>query len=351
MITFFRISIKVVLLVLACGSAFFVWQKAQLSVLALSRIDPVPKVSKLVSDQRYAEAAEYLGFFMDYGYVHDDPEAQALETQINAERESLKYQARKLGEGLIWGTSDEGIGKMAGVTTDFFVVGDVRDLAMQGAHWVRGEETDEVIAALAGIGIVATAAQVGSAVATVGTSGAAVPAAVGSTAVKGGVSILKIAHKLGKLPPWLGQTLMRRAKVVQKTKKLNSVTGLLQDVSLLARTRGGLKLLSKTRDAGSLRRMAAAVERFGGSAATLYEIGGKEFINAAGRVSSLGTNSIKLAATYGHKGLRVLDEVGSVRFFKYSSRASRIAYKGDFFNMVARFLGMLPMWGLYFVFF
>ncbi|NEX23477.1 hypothetical protein G3480_24845 [Thiorhodococcus mannitoliphagus] len=41
-------------------------------------------------------------------------------------------------------------------------IGDLRDLTKQGLHWARGEETDEVIAALATIGVVASAAQLAS---------------------------------------------------------------------------------------------------------------------------------------------------------------------------------------------
>nr|WP_207148689.1 hypothetical protein [Lamprobacter modestohalophilus] len=335
------------MLVLACVSAGVIWQQAQLSVLAISRINPVPEVEVLVSEERYAEAADYLEFFLNYDYVRNDPAAQALYSEIEEIRNSISYQASKLGEGLIAGTSDEGIGKAAGVITDFFVIGDIRDLTAQGVNWVKGEDVDEVVAALAAIGVVATAAQVASAAATVGSAGAAAPAAAGSTAVKGGVTILKSAKKLGKLPPWLGKTLVNSAKTVKKTKSLDSVADLFSDVYRLARTPGGLNLLSKTTDAASLRRMAKAAEAFGDSTATLYRIGGKTFVTAASRAGQLGTDSIKLASTYGAKGLRTLDKIGPTRFIKYSARASKIAYKGDFFDLMARFLAMVPKWILY----
>ncbi|WP_328986308.1 hypothetical protein [Thiorhodovibrio winogradskyi] len=338
---------KIILLILACISAAVIWQQAQLAVLALGRIDPVPEVETLIAEERYAEAADYLDFFLNYDYVRDDPNAQALHAEIEKVRGSLSYRASKLGEGLFEGTSDEAIGKAAGVITDFFVIGDLRDLAAQGSNWVQGEEVDEVVAALAAIGVVATAAQVASAAATVGTAGAAAPAAAGTTGVKGGVTILKAARKLGKLPPWLGKTLVNSAQTVKKTKKLDSVTDLFNDVYRLARTPGGLNLLSKTSDAASLRRMAKAAETFGDSTATLYRIGGPTFLKTAARAKQLGTESIKLASTYGVKGLRVLDKIGPTRFIKYSARASKIAYKGDFFDLIARFLAMLPTWLLY----
>nr|WP_240905958.1 hypothetical protein [Thiorhodococcus mannitoliphagus] len=323
------------------------WQRGQLSVLALSRIDPVPETRQLVEQERYAEAHDYLAFFMDYPYVQNAPEAQALQQEIDRVRGSFSYQASKLGEGLFSGTSDETIGQAAGVATDFFVIGDLRDLTKQGIHWARGEETDEVIAALATIGVVASAAQLASGAATVGTAGAAAPSVTASTAVKVGTVTLKAARKLGKLPPWLGKDLVKATKTVKRTRKLDSVTELFGNVYTLAKTRGGLTLLSKTRDAASLERMARFAETFGEHAATLYRIGGDVALKTARRAGELGQESIKLAATYGQLGLRTLDRLGAVKFVKYSARASKMTYKGDLIRLLARWLTQLPTWALY----
>jgi hypothetical protein len=51
---------------------------------------------------------------------------------------------------------------IVGVPTDFFVVGDIRDLATRGIHWSRDEEVDETIAVLSAIGLVAAVAQLAS---------------------------------------------------------------------------------------------------------------------------------------------------------------------------------------------
>ncbi len=336
---------KLILLFIALIAVGVLWQRAQLSVLALSRIDPVPEARQLVEQKRYAEAADYLGFFMDYAYVQADPAAQALQQEVDAVRGSLRYQAGKLGEGLLDGTSDETLGQAAGVATDFFVIGDLRDLGKQGANWVQGEEMDEVIAALATIGVVASAAQILSGAATVGTAGAAAPTVAAATAVKGGATILKAARKLGKLPPWLGTTLLKSAKTVKETRSLD--TALFGDVYTLAKTRGGMTLLGQTQDAASLKRMAVFAETFGEHSATLYRIGGDAALNTARRAGELGQDTIKLAATFGQQGLRTLDRVGAVNFDEYSSHASKIVYKGDLTRLIARWLMQLPTWALY----
>ncbi|UHD17524.1 hypothetical protein [Thiocapsa bogorovii] len=343
----FKLPVKLTLLLLSAIAAGVLWQQAQLNVLALSRIDPVPETRAMVAEERYADAADYLDFFMAYDYVNQDPAARALRAEIEAVRDSVSYQAGKLAEGLFDGTSDETIGNLASVATDFFVIGDIRDLAKQGINYAQGEDVDEVVTALASIGLVATAAQLGSGAATVGTAGAAAPTVAASTTAKGSVIILKTARKLGKLPPWLGKALIKGAKTVKQTKKLDAVTDLFGDVYRLAKTRGGLTLLSKTTDAASLRRMAKLADIFGDQTATLYRIGGTSFVRTAQRAGDLGVDSIKVAATYGKGGLQVLDKVGALKFAKFTARGSKMVYKGNVIQVFARLFVNVPDWVLY----
>ena len=345
----FKLPVKLTLLVLAVIAACVLWQQAQLSVLALSRIDPVPETRAMVAEERYADAADYLDFFMAYDYVNQDPAAQALHAEIESVRSSVSYQAGKLSEGLLNGTSDETVGQAASVITDLFIIGDIRDLAKQATNYAQGEDVDEVVTALATIGLVASAAQVASGAATAATAGAAAPSVAASTTAKGGIIILKTARKLGKLPPWLGKAIIQGAKTVKQTKKLDAVTDLFGDVYRLAKTRGGLNLLSKTTDAASLRRMAKLADTFGDQSATLYRIGGNNFVRAAERVGDLGVDSIKVAATYGKGGLQVLDKVGALTFAKFAARGSKMAYKGDVIQLIARLFLNVPAWVLYFL--
>jgi thiol-disulfide isomerase/thioredoxin len=73
-------------------------------------------------------------------------------------------------------------------------------------------------------------------------------------------------------------------------------------------------------------------------------IGGDAVLGAAERAANLGVDTIKLAATYGRDGLRVLDKLGAVRFAKFSARAAKIGWKGDFIRLKARLLTSLPTW-------
>ena len=296
----------------------------------------------MVDEDRYADAADYLDFFMAYDYVSQDPAAQALRAEIADVRGSLSYRLDKLGEGLLDGTSDETIGQTASVVTDLFVLGDIRDLAKQGINYAQGEEVDVVITALASIGVVATAAQLATGAATVGSAGVAAQTVVATSSVKSGVMFVKAARQLGKLPPWLGKAIVQSAKTVKQSKRLDAVTGLFNDVYRLGKTRGGLTLLSKTTDAASLRRMAMLAERFGDQTATLYRIGGDSFVKVAQGAGAVGVETVKVAATYGRSGLVVLDKVGPMTFIKFTARGGKMIDKGDVIALIARLLLKVP---------
>ena len=146
-----KLSFKLTLLVLAAISAGMLWQQTQLAALALTRIDPLPDTRAMLAEERYAEAWDYLSFFMDYDYVNQNPEARSLHQEISNKRSSWKYQLSKLSEGLLSGTSDETIGQAASFASDIFVIGDIRDLAVQGVNLAQGEEVDKTLVALASL--------------------------------------------------------------------------------------------------------------------------------------------------------------------------------------------------------
>lgn len=339
-----KLLFKLLITLLALAAALALWQRGQLQVLALQRIDPLPEARALAAQHRYAEAAEYLGFFMEHDYVGRNPEAQALWREIGRQRGSWRYQIEKAAEGVLLGSSDETAGQVASVISDFLVVGDVRDLAIQVWRYSRDKETDAVLAALATLGIAASGAQLLSGAGTAATAGAASPALAGSTSAKQGIATLKTLRKLGQLPDWLGDELIRAAKAAARTGKLDSAGTLLQSVKTLGKTPGGLRLLRHSGDAASLQRMARFADAFAPHGATLYRIGGDAALRAGGQARRLGKSSIVLAATYGRRGLRVLDDLGAPRFVKYAARAAKIGWKGDFPRLLSRWLLTLPQW-------
>jgi hypothetical protein len=97
--------------------------------------------------------------------------------------------AGEFAEGAVTGEADS-TGAIAGVvTSDFFVLGDVRDLTLQSMRWVNNEPVDPFILTISGVGLTLTAA-------TVMTAGQAAPA-------RAGASVLKAAKRSGQINPRL----------------------------------------------------------------------------------------------------------------------------------------------------
>ena len=131
------------------------------------------------------------------------------------------------------------------------MIGDLRDLARQGWLYAQGEETDPVLIALASLGVAATAVQAGGAAAAAPSGGATAPAVAAATTAKNSLSTLKWLRRANALPGWLGEMLMRAAARLRQQRRLSEMAhelaglkGALADVSALAATPGGARLLA-----------------------------------------------------------------------------------------------------------
>ena len=110
---------------------------------------------------------------------------------------SAVAHVESFARGLITGEPDNMAG-LAGTTVgDLFVFGDIRDAAREGARYIAGQETDELVLGLAVVGLAITAG-------TYATAGAATPARIG-------LSVAKAARRTGRISAgmaaWLGRSL------------------------------------------------------------------------------------------------------------------------------------------------
>lgn len=111
--------------------------------------------------------------------------------------EALSRAVHDFGYGFFAGERVSGAGFAGALTGDLIGYGDLRDLAHEGQKLVRGEAPDQTVLALAGAGLVLSAA-------TWVSLGGGLPA-------RGGLSIVKAASKAGKLSPALSAGLARSA--------------------------------------------------------------------------------------------------------------------------------------------
>jgi hypothetical protein len=162
----------------------------------------------------------------------------------SAQRDAATASSRvaSFARGFVTGKPED-IASAAGMLTgDLFVFGDIRDVARETWHGLRGEEVDKVVLGLAGTGIAVTAGLYASA-------GLAAPA-------RAGLSVVKAARRGGHL----GAPLLRLLKV-ETREGVVAFAGNLGRVQSRVGMRGALdtlKIAERPQDVAKVAALAAA---------------------------------------------------------------------------------------------
>ncbi|HPI40900.1 MAG TPA: HNH/ENDO VII family nuclease [Pseudobdellovibrionaceae bacterium] len=264
----------------------------------LVRVNPVPQTQLLVQDKKFAEANDYLSYFKEYEYMKEDAEAIRLSQFIQETRESWIYKLKKMNSGFWTGESDETEGQVASVVSDFLVIGDLRDLVIEGNNLIQEKDVDKVNTSLATVGVVSSVAVV-------------------TASAKPAITFLKMTHKAGKMPKWLGKTLVESAEIAKKTNSLDHLKDIFSNVHGLYKTAGArttLELLAKSKDINDFRRLAKFGKVFGNKTPTLLKVGGDDAITAFQRLGGAEKDTILEASTYGNEGVKFLEKNGAEIF-------------------------------------
>ena len=170
---------------------------AALLTKTLKQADLEAQINSAIQNDNPDDARMYLSLGKTFGYSVNTanfiPRIEALETPWQVARR----QAEQFANGFIDGSGETGAGVAGAVTADFTLIGDIRDLYEQYQNMQAGKEVNELITALAGVGVGLTAI-------TVLSSGSAAP-------VKTGSSTLKLATRANKLSPKMQAVLIKQA--------------------------------------------------------------------------------------------------------------------------------------------
>lgn len=210
----------------------------------------------------------------------DDPFPAELAEKIDAAGKfSFKRSALEIWKGATTGRADTVTAFAASVAADA-VVGDARDLATEIAKY---PDQDNFTLFIAATGLAMTAD-------TFLTTGAALP-------LKGGVSLLKTARKLGKIPKSLEEDMVRLGR--------RSIDG--EALAGLRRPVGSLDVAGLARDGRRLIR-PDAIKTVGEAAGAVYSVSAKQGYRAAmqtienagdiGDLQKLGAAAEKLGPKY-----------------------------------------------------
>lgn len=100
-----------------------------------------------------SEALDWARYVTNNPALPNQAAASNIVIQLEKEQNSVWRQADRAAKGFITG-SGASVEEMGGaIASDMVVYGDCRDLLIQGFYKVTGRETDSVVAALAGVGL------------------------------------------------------------------------------------------------------------------------------------------------------------------------------------------------------
>jgi hypothetical protein len=198
----------------------------------------------------FAELARDRGIAIDPGLA----EQLAAANSVTA---TATRHAKDFAGGLMTGEPDNVAGFAGTALGDLFVFGDVRDAAREGYRFARGQEADETVLGLAGVGIAVTAA-------TYATLGASTPARVG-------LSLAKVARKTGRMSAQLAGAIGRSLREVVDTVALRRAlaTASLTEPALAVRAARDAVKLDKARGLVHLAGDVGRIEARAGTRAAL----------------------------------------------------------------------------------
>ncbi len=147
----------------------------------------------------------------------------------------------KFAQGVVTGSQGSGEEILGTVISDFLIIGDVRDIVVQGTNYARGEDYDSIILGLSTIGLI--------------TSGGALVTMGGSALVDAGVSVIKATYKAGRMSKSMLKQLTRITGRLFDRKAFEALD--LTTTTSVARLRTGLKTVIRQDEAAKLTLLAA----------------------------------------------------------------------------------------------
>lgn len=276
-------------------AAFLLWvvaadteaRLARRVLASLPNFDYVSEVRSLRLQGKYGEALVVAAAGKEaLGVDRVSVEWAAIDTEERAtrnEQSSLLRKVKELGLGALSGRGDSLESLIGAVAADFFIVGDLRDLVIQGGKELLDNDGDEVVLLLSVAGVVTT----------LGPEIDWVP------------SVLKAAKKSGAMSKRLAE-FVKDAIKARDAEKLKPLLRDTRKIAEHASPGGAARLLAHADDPADVARIAQFVERQSGGAFAL-RVTGKSGVRIAKDAGEAGEKLVVAAAKKGRAGARFLE--------------------------------------------
>lgn len=122
--------------------------------------DPITQSRELFAADRLAEAVLVAEHLVENPHLaksaSDLEQAQTLIVDANERMNSLSGKVQSFVDGAVTGEPKDLVGFIGSMSLDLFVIGDIRDLVVQGYKEVTNSDGDKIILALSGLGLATT---------------------------------------------------------------------------------------------------------------------------------------------------------------------------------------------------
>jgi hypothetical protein len=282
-------------------------------IARLRDYDYLTEIRSLEQEGRLAEAEHLADWVLAGNNSVSRAEVQGLRDDIHKRRTSFRNRARRIIEGFIKGdgTSVEELG--GAIVSDFFLWGDIRDLAKQGYYKIKGEETDPVVAGLAAVGVVTSVL-----------SYVPDPAEGAEVSADASFSLLKTLRKSGHLSKKFCSVIADGCRQSVKAKSLTKgmkeivvgMKGLFDGVG----TARAVTIMKHVDDVDALKAVSKMAKRTAEPTAILVRMHGANGVKALDALADMedGATMLEKAARKGPKGLNTL-----LTYSKYGARTAK----------------------------
>lgn len=178
--------------------------------------DPLDRADQLSTEKRHAEA-QLLGNFVLQNPQLGDPDRAGQIVQRESEvMDSMTGKLRRFARGAASGEPTDTASLLGSLSLDFFVIGDIRDLVVQGYRQIAHDDGDKLIIALSAVGLATTL----------------------TPEFDWAPSMLKGFRRSGALNPKFGKSLVKLSDDAVKSKNFRKLTGVVEDFATSVRKMG-----------------------------------------------------------------------------------------------------------------
>lgn len=269
------------LLALTLASALSGYELYQRTTDTLILQQPLDRTAyELRAAGRNDEAALLADFVLKHPAIGDAEKARTLNAALEAEHNDYGARAKRFAHGALTGEPTDTDSLLGSLSLDLFVIGDVRDLAVQSWKEVRYDDGDEFIMALSAVGLATTLAP----------------------EIDWAPALMKVFKRMGALTGGFINSFKTVIKQSAKTKKAGPVMEVMTDFGKAARRLGPaplsrvMKNVDSTTDLVKIRKAAdldaagtyVVTTRFGKNGVKHIRPDGSNIRKLVGSVKAIG---------------------------------------------------------------